>query len=454
MTLLIHILNEIKLKISLLIRCKLFLRGNLYSEKLRVINIIRQRMFRMKYFGLVLVFCLFAFSNIQAQDAGKGENLYKINCASCHKVHEKLVGPALAGVYDKYEREWLYSWIKNSQAMVKAGDADAVAIYNEYNQQLMTAFPTLAAEDIDNILEYIRVETDKGPQVAVAGGTGGGDGGTVVEKGFGPSQIYLLVLTLALIAIAILLATVLRSLNNIIRERDGLDPLPNLTIDSLFRNRAFKIAAGLAVFGLLAYTTYDNAGALGRQEGYKPEQPIKFSHKLHAGQYGIDCQYCHSGAANGKSAVIPSTNVCMNCHKQVQEGPVYGKKEIEKIYKSVGFDPKTKKYKEGYEQEPIEWVRIHNLPDHVYFNHAQHVTAGQIECQTCHGEIQEMEVVEQHSSLGMGWCIDCHRKTNVQFAGNDYYSIYEKYHEEIRNGERTQVTVEDIGGLECQKCHY
>ena len=296
------------------------------------------------------------------------------------------------------------------------------------------------------------METAKGPPVPDGGGASAGGG--AVENSFGPTGIFLLLLTLVLIAVAFLLAKVLSNLNNVKLEKAGLPTKEPFSMGSILQNRAFKTAAGLAIFSLLAYTTYDNASSLGRQEGYQPAQPIKFSHKLHAGQYGVDCQYCHSGAAKGKSAVIPSANVCMNCHKQIQEGPVYGKKEIAKIYAAIGFDPKTKKYIEGYEQKPIEWVRIHNLPDHVYFNHAQHVTAGGIECQKCHGEIQEMEVVGQHSSLGMGWCIDCHRETNVKFASNDYYSIYEKYHEEIKNGERSQVTVEDIGGTECQKCHY
>ena len=412
------------------------------------------RKFSLKHIltSFVLIFSVMIIGqNCFAQDAGAGEGLYKVNCASCHKIHEKLVGPALAGVQDKYEREWLYTWIRNSQAMIKSGDERAVAIYNEYNQSVMTAFPTLQPADIDNILAYIQVETEKGPPVDVAATTAVGG---ATENSFGPTGIFLLLLTLVLIAVAFLLAKVLSNLNNVKLEKAGLPTKEPFSMGSILQNRAFKTAAGLAVFSLLAYTTYDNASSLGRQEGYQPAQPIKFSHKLHAGQYGVDCQYCHSGAAKGKSAVIPSANVCMNCHKQIQEGPVYGKKEIAKIYAAIGFDPKTKKYIEGYEQKPIEWVRIHNLPDHVYFNHAQHVTAGGIECQKCHGEIQEMEVVGQHSSLGMGWCIDCHRETNVKFASNDYYSIYEKYHEEIKNGERSQVTVEDIGGTECQKCHY
>lgn len=397
------------------------------------------------------VLTLLPITNLSAADAAAGEKLWKANCTSCHKVHKKVIGPALVGVSEKYEKEWLYKWIRNSQAFVKEGDQRANAIFEEYGGSIMTAFPTLKDGDIDNILAYIN--TVPVPSDDAGGAATGGTGGEV-QNGWTPSNIFIGIMGLLLLAIVGILAFVLRSLDNILRERRGLKPSAPYTISSIFKNRAFRITTGLAMFALLAVTTYDSAGSLGRQEGYQPDQPIKFSHKLHAGQYGIDCQYCHVGANRGKSSVIPSANICMNCHKQVQEGPTYGKKEIQKIYDAVGFDPKTKTYIEGYEQKPIEWVRIHNLPDHVYFNHAQHVNAGQLECQQCHGEIQEMEVVKQQESLGMGWCIDCHRETKVNFKGNEYYSVYAKFHEEIEAGERTGVTVEDIGGLECQKCHY
>lgn len=411
---------------------------------------------------LLLVFTMVGTGNfIQAQDAAEaeavelnvaaGEQLYKGNCASCHKVHAKLIGPALAGVTEKYESEWLYKWIKNSQAFIKTGDERANAIYNEYNQSVMTAFPTLSNADIDNILGYINTVpvpvADAG--VAVAGG------GDASEAGFAwtPTNIFLVIMTVLLLAMVFILGRVLGTLGNISREKRGLEAKAPFTAKSLLSNKPFLATACLAVFTLLAYTTYDTTADINRMQGYQPEQPIKFSHKLHAGQWGIECQYCHSGAAKGKSAVIPSLNVCMNCHKQIQEGPQHGETEINKIYDYVGFDKETGKYDES-KQHPIQWDRIHNLPDHVYFNHSQHVAVGKVECQTCHGEIQEMEVVEQVNSLGMGWCIDCHRETNVNFASNDYYNIYESYHLEMKEGKRSEVKVADIGGLECQKCHY
>jgi hypothetical protein len=178
------------------------------------------------------------------------------------------------------------------------------------------------------------------------------------------------------------------------------------------------------------------ARSVGLHKGYQPVQPIAFSHKLHAGQYKIACQYCHVGVEKGKSATIPSTNICMNCHNYIQEGSRYGTKEIAKILES---------WETG---KPIEWVRIHNLPDLVYFNHAQHVKVGGIACQTCHGPVEEMEEVYQYSDLSMGWCINCHRQTKVDLTANPYY---ERLHQALK--EKT-VTVEQIGGLECSKCHY
>jgi len=190
---------------------------------------------------------------------------------------------------------------------------------------------------------------------------------------------------------------------------------------------------------------------IGVTQGYKPEQPIKYSHKLHAGDMKISCIYCHSGAEKGKTAGIPSAMVCMNCHKYIQEGPVYGKEEINKIYAALDYDPATQKY--GPNQKPIQWVRVHNLPDLAYFNHSQHVKVGKIECQTCHGPVQEMDTLKQFSSLTMGWCIDCHRTTEVKMDGNAYYNDYHKKLSE-KYGPEAKLTVEHIGGTECSRCHY
>ena len=203
---------------------------------------------------------------------------------------------------------------------------------------------------------------------------------------------------------------------------------------------------------LLVFNIFNGAIDLGRSQGYAPDQPIKFSHALHVGQNQIECQYCHTGVEKSKHASIPGTQICMNCHKYVQQGPKYGKEEIAKIYNYAGWDPDKAKFVEA--PKNIEWVKIHNLPDHVYFNHSQHVKVGGIKCQTCHGKVEEYEVMKQFAPLSMGWCINCHRQTKVKFAENKYYSVFQKYQEELKKGTKTKITVEDIGGTECQKCHY
>ena len=209
---------------------------------------------------------------------------------------------------------------------------------------------------------------------------------------------------------------------------------------------------------------------LGRTKNYQPQQPIYYSHKVHAGTNQISCLYCHGGAMEGKHANIPSVGTCMNCHMTISEytgkeklydedgKEISGTGEIQKLYEYAGWDPGSKQFsKKG---KPVEWIKIHNLPDHVYFNHSQHTKAGNVQCQTCHGEIQNMHEVKQFAELSMGWCVNCHRESKVNFvdsagtSGNKFYSIYERYHNEIKAKRRDSVTVSDIGGIECQKCHY
>jgi hypothetical protein len=233
------------------------------------------------------------------------------------------------------------------------------------------------------------------------------------------------------------------------------------------------------LFAVGGFYTINGAVGLGRMKNYQPEQPIYYSHQVHAGTNQINCLYCHGGAQDSKHANIPSVNVCMNCHKGIaayegkdklerEDGTaINGTAEIQKIYAYAGWNPGTKSYnadKNGDGQpdgaHPIEWIKVHNLPDHVYFNHSQHVKVGKQQCQTCHGNIQEMPEVYQFADLSMGWCINCHRESKVDFynkadsSGNKFYSIYDKFHKDLKDGKIDSVTVEKIGGTECQKCHY
>jgi mono/diheme cytochrome c family protein len=383
----------------------------------------------------------------------EGKKLFKANCASCHKVDQKMTGPALKDVWTRWESQAkLISWVKNSAALIASGDPYAVKIFNEYNKSAMSVFPQLSDEQVISIIDYYVQAEGAGllSDTPKKDNTGGGEGATTTSGG--GSKWTLAALIGFLLIIAYGLWSVTSRLDQFVQEKNGENVTEKKSItDTIFNRKNLSAAVIIGVIAL-GFNIVNGAIDLGRSQGYKPEQPIKFSHALHAGQNKIECQYCHSGVEKSRHAVIPSVSVCMNCHKYVVQGPKHGKTEIAKIYEYAGWDPEKSDFTNA--PKPIEWVKIHNLPDHVYFNHAQHVKVGGVACQTCHGNVQEMEVVEQYAPLSMGWCINCHRQTEVQFADNKYYSIFEKYHDEIKAGKRSKVTVEHIGGTECQKCHY
>lgn len=382
----------------------------------------------------------------------EGKKLFKANCAACHAIDRKMTGPALKDVWDRWEsQEKIIAWTKNSQALIASGDAYANKIFKEYNNSVMSAFPQLSGDQVVSMIEYYVQAESKGLLASAAPKDGAGtDTASKGDGGSNPMVLYAVLAFLAFIAFGLWRIT--SKLDRFVQEKQGVELAPEKTLtERLFNKRTLNIAI-IAGIVFLGYNVVSGAIDLGRSQGYAPEQPIKFSHAIHAGQNKIECQYCHSGVEKSRHAVIPSATVCMNCHKYVQEGPKYGKTEIAKIYEHTGWDADKGAFTKA--PKPLEWVKIHNLPDHVYFNHAQHVKVGGIDCATCHGNVAEMEVVEQFAPLSMGWCINCHRQTDVQFADNKYYSIFEKYHDEIKKGERANVTVEDIGGTECAKCHY
>ena len=398
---------------------------------------------------LPILFLIFSVTNKSiAQNIDEGEQLYKANCTACHQIDNKLIGPALRGVSEKYSEEWLIKWIKNSAELIASGDPDAIAIYEEYNKSPMNAFPYFSDDDVRNILAYI----DQAPQKQVTSVATNSSGEFVTISDDKTNDYVILT-----IAIVLLLAIAgLWKIKNTLKQLAGEESqdLFQSTIsllNSYLESKQLVALTVLVIAGFGANSAWTLMTDIGVTKGYAPVQPIAYSHKLHSGINGIDCNYCHQSARHGKSAAIPSANVCMNCHTYINEGPS-GKAEIQKIYDAVGFDPQKGQYIQGYEQKPIKWVRIHNLPDHAYFNHAQHVVAGGLECQDCHGPIEEMEVVEQHSELTMGWCIDCHRQTEVQVADNDYYEEMHAKFKENHPGESFNVA--DIGGIECGKCHY
>jgi mono/diheme cytochrome c family protein len=411
-----------------------------------------------KLLSVVLLLFIISFT-AHAQDIPEdaasitaGTTLFNGNCKSCHKIHSESVGPALAGVYERTPSiDWIKAWVKNSAKVVASGDAYAVQVYEKYKKSQMTAFTTLSDEQIMQILAYVKAETIKGPEVAVVPTPGAGTGG---GEGAGVSSTYMNVILVGMVLILVLLVVILGFLVSSLKrfldqkelsEEDKEVIHSPITIASVTRSNGF-IFIVLFIVGSLGFKAVINGlYGIGIQQGYAPKQPIAFSHKLHAGAYEIDCKYCHTGVMKGKSATIPSVNICMNCHRSVKtESP-----QIQKIWAAADWNAETLSF--GPNQKPIEWVRIHNLPDLAYFNHSQHVNVAGVECQTCHGPIQEMDVVKQYSLLTMGWCIDCHRKTDINTKGNAYYDKLVELH---NKSSKQPLKVEDNGGLECAKCHY
>lgn len=465
---------------------------------------------------LTIFFFIADTGNAMAQDEGK--QLFEKNCAVCHKIGGgKLVGPELLGVTQRREKDWLIKFIRNSKDLIDAGDPIAVKVYEENNKIPMQAFTNLSDGEINSIINYIdKWEPEKEKVFTVDVNKKEGFSQTEILRGerlfyglipfeqggttacvschntitsdtlnWNPSAKDLAASFMAKEGMNIYksmgepssevmgkshgeyklteqevfyIASYLSELNEKSVVVHKYFPgklmlfilfafLMTLALVDLIFTKVIKyriihmvvILVGLGVHFNLAVV---EAKALGRTPDYAPDQPIKFSHKIHAGDNKTDCRYCHSIADYSKSAGIPSNNVCLNCHNVVLSGRNSGKFEINKIHQAA---------KSG---KPVEWVRIHNLPEHAFFSHAQHVNAGKVACETCHGPVAEMDIMKQFSDLSMGWCVNCHRDTKVDFKDNKYYSTYLKLHEELKAGTIDSVTVETIGGLDCMKCHY
>ncbi|WP_299552037.1 c-type cytochrome [Seonamhaeicola sp.] len=418
-------------------------------------------------FGLVILLAFTTSLSAQDGDPAKGKSLFNTNCAACHHLDKKMTGPALRHVEQRLaddkglDRDWIYAWIRNSPAMIKSGDAYANEVFNEYGGAAMTPFPQLSDEDLNNILAYTAQEK---PAPATPGPETAGGGQATTASGGISNELILGALAILFVLLAAGLYLVNKTLRRFAAAQD-ID-LPEVTdrkpLWKVFVENQFLMLV-TAIFFLLAsaYFAFGYFMQIGIDQGYQPVQPIHFSHKIHAGDNSIDCKYCHSSARVSKTSGIPSLNVCMNCHKTISEvapetqaeGVAIGQDynaEIQELYVAVGWSDADQRY--TGESKPVKWVRIHNLPDFVYFNHAQHVSVGGQECQTCHGPVEEMEVLYQHAPLTMGWCVECHRTTNVNVADNAYY---EKIHEELSKKYGVeQLTVAEMGGLECGKCHY
>lgn len=400
---------------------------------------------------LVLLFLsLFLVNTVFAQPDGAA--LFKDKCTQCHAINDVVIGPALKDVDKRHSEEWLIKWTKNSQALVKAGDPAAVKLFNDWKKVVMPA-QSVTDDEVKAILAYINAEGSKAPKGPV--GPIGGDVAVTENKGTSPWTLITVILVLALIAMA--LGRVKAGLQHAMREKEGI-PHPVVLEGAEARKNWIrsnkKLIAAILLIGFVvgSYKGWYALADIGIAQDYQPEQPIKFSHKIHAGEDKIACVYCHSGAEKSRHAGIPSANLCMNCHTYIKEGPKYGDAEIKKIYAALDWN--GTEY--GKNTKPIQWTKIHNLPDLAYFNHAQHVTVGKVACQTCHGPVEEYgyDEMKQFAPLTMGWCIDCHRTTEVPgMKDNGYYTEFHKKLAE-KYGNEAKLTVDKIGGLECARCHY
>ncbi len=396
-------------------------------KEIRVKNLL---LLRRYVSGLFLIFLLVASFSLTGQTADDEKNFAQ--CKACHTIGGgKLVGPDLKGITERRDEAWLIKFIQNSQALIAAGDETAVKVFNENSKIPMPAH-SLSDDQVKGILKYIAAGGK------VAGGETAKEETTVkttavkvvpaVEEREARGKLRVTVIIMAIVL---------------------LISLFDLFVTKILKAKAIHYILILTALTIIGEGVFVEAAALGRQQYYQPDQPIYFSHAVHAGQNQIDCEYCHYTAEESMHAGIPPTQVCMNCHKLVknteltfENGTIKGTDEIAKIYEHMDSG------------KPIEWIKVHNLPDHVYFNHAQHVNVGKLDCTECHGNVEDMDQVIQVEDLSMGWCIECHRTKEVQFTDNKFYDKYKDLHEKLAKGEIGKVTGAMVGGDECQKCHY
>ncbi len=404
-------------------------------------------------------------NNLHAADGG---TVFKQNCAVCHSLGDnKITGPGLKGIADRAPKgDWLHNWIKNNNKVIASGDAHAAQLVAANGgTDAMSEFEFLSDEEITAVIEYIK---NPPPPPTPPGGdknaSAGGEEGVAAAGGINPLYILLAVIVILALLISILRG-VRMSLRNVTNKKEGREEEPALTFWEETKvwmggHRRFVGVCIIALSCIGMKSCWNSLFRIGvyydyqTDKGYKPEQPIKFSHKIHAGDNAIACQYCHNSVEKSRHAGIPTVNICMNCHKGISKGAITGEKEIAKIYAAAGFNPKVGLY-DLSKSSPIKWVKVHNLPDHVYFNHSQHVVVGKIECAQCHGNLKEMTVAEQRTPLTMKWCIECHRKTEVAMTGNPYYEkLHAALKEKYKNQHLKSFTVAQMGGIECAKCHY
>lgn len=418
----------------------------------------------------------------------QGEALFKAKCASCHQPHKNGTGPKLFQVRTKWadggaKEGSIYQWVNNWQNAA-ATDPYAQTV-STWSPTAMQAFPELKKEDVDAILDWVDAQPDPATAAPDAGTEGAtGVAGEEVTEEDSNSWVWVL---LGIIFITIIMAVggVRRQLKKVTADAAGEEVQEGVTYTDEFRtwawkNRKYVMLGSLVIFISLCVSGILGLGNIGVVEEYHPSQPIAFPHAIHTGTNGIDCKYCHNSVTKSKSAGLPTVNVCMNCHKQINGRTPAQQEQIAKIYEAAGWDAEGMKYT-GKTKE-IVWNKVHVLPDHVYFNHSQHVVVGGVDCKQCHGDMTkqvetvkvqpvselnkiEGNVVLTKPTLTMGWCIECHSEKEISTGSIDTKGdgYYNEIHKRLLNNDKKlyskyledgKVTVKELGGWECAKCHY
>ncbi|MCB9198850.1 MAG: c-type cytochrome [Flavobacteriales bacterium] len=438
-----------------------------------------------------VVFALFA-TTVSAQD---GKALFKANCASCHKIDKPSTGPALMGAKQRWEDagegQMIYDWVKDNGALRASGTSKrAAAIFAEYKGANMQAFPGLSNEEIDAIFAYADTPVVKDDTTTVD--TAGSNDSNADKGGV---KTWLIILCVVLLFVTFAALGVRKKLNYIGAAERGEEiedekPLMERLGAWILKNWLFALVCFVIILFTGLADVLTRLATIGVYEDYQPSQMVAYDHSLHAGTMEIDCRYCHNSVEKSKHAGLPTTNVCMNCHRVVWESKKgTGKEEIAKLHKAAGFDTDLKDYIKDengnvIEGDPIVWNKAHNLPDHVFFSHKQHVKVGGVDCMQCHGDVKTYTLgrvsttaeinalVATNSDKGlieltkpiltMGWCIECHDKKQIEVGPDASNPYYQEIHNRLtlrpdvyKNiKEDGMITVQELGGWECAKCHY
>jgi cytochrome c551/c552 len=429
-----------------------------------------------------------ALTSFTFNSSAQGEALFKAKCASCHQPHKNGTGPKLFEVRAKWANGGakdgsIYQWVNNWQNAA-ASDPYAKSV-SAWSPTAMTAFPELKVEEINSILDWVDQQPDPATVVAGAIGVPGGIEPGMVEEESSKTWIWILLGVIFFIIISAV-GGVRRQLKQATALSDGEEVIDSPSYMGELKTWAYHNKAVVGVSTLIVFITLlvwgmQGLGTIGVVQGYQPSQPIDFPHSVHAGINGIDCKYCHNSVNNSKSAGLPTVNVCMNCHKQVNGGTPAQQEQIAKIYEAAGWDPSGPGKYTGDTKE-IVWNKVHALPDHVFFPHSQHVAVAGIDCKQCHGDMTQqketakIQLVEDlnkiegnvkltRPTLTMGWCIECHQEKEISTGpldskGSGYYN---EIHKRLLNNDKElysgylkdgKVTVKELGGWECAKCHY